>query len=611
MIRELHEHVKMAYSPGLGRARADLPTPALILDLDLAKENLRHMALRMKTLHAQLRPHIKVHKCAELALLQVRSGAIGVCTATVWEGIVMSRAGIEDVLIANQVRGKDKIRALALASQQFRLTVAVDDPRNCDELDAAVCAAGGKLEVLIEVDVGMQRAGVRSPEEAVALARHLSALPRLRFRGVQGYEGHCMLEPDRETRIKKARKAMDELDEAVESLRRAGFPCEVVSAGGTGTYDITGADQRVTEIQAGSYVFMDMFHGNLVPGFSRALTVLGTVVMQHGKTIVLDCGRKAISIDFVPPVMVPYPFYQARYFAEEHAIFDVDERCQLEPGDTVELVPAYAPSTVNLFDAFHVVEGGVVTDIWPVIPRARACGNFDRGQLMKTLPRSVSRDEFDGLFQKLSNWGRWGQDDERGTLNYITPEHIRTAAGLVQSGRSVSLSLPINTVAGPDNPRPALHYMIHRHDAENSEGAPRFATDFLASEFHGDSFTHIDALCHVSHDGKLYNGKPAACVSAAGHRCKILPPSRTASWAGACFWTFPACAGPPGWSRVRPLPGKSSRPRKRHRAWRWGRRHLPLPHRPSPPATGTRALEQRLRRRRESRPSCHSPAVAS
>ena len=369
MIQELHDYVKRAYSSSLGRPRADLPTPALILDLDLARNNLQLMAERIKTLHAQLRPHIKVHKCAELALLQVQVGAIGVCTATVWEGIVMSRAGIDDVLIANQVCGRDKIQALALASRRGHLTVAVDDARNCDDLDQAVQAAGGQLDVLIEVDVGMQRGGVRSPEEAVALARHLSALPGLRFRGVQGYEGHCMLEPERETRIRKARNAMDQLGEAVDMLRRAGFPCEVVSAGGTGTHDITGSDPRVTEIQAGSYVFMDMFHGTLVSGFSHALFVLGTVVIRHGNAIVLDCGRKSISIDFVPPVMVPYPFYQARYFAEEHALFDVDERCRLELGRTVELVPGYAPSAVNLYDAYHVVEGGVVTEIWPVIPR--------------------------------------------------------------------------------------------------------------------------------------------------------------------------------------------------------------------------------------------------
>jgi kynurenine formamidase len=141
---------------------------------------------------------------------------------------------------------------------------------------------------------------------------------------------------------------------------------------------------------------------------------------------------------------------------------------------------------------------------------------------MKTFPRPVTRQEFEQLFQKLSNWGRWGSDDDRGTLNYIMPEHIQAAARLVRTGRSVSLSLPVNTVAGPDNPRPALHYMIHRHDADLSEGAPRFATDFLASEFHGDSFTHIDALCHVSHQGQLYNGKSASSVTGRGAKLQDI-----------------------------------------------------------------------------------------
>jgi kynurenine formamidase len=139
-----------------------------------------------------------------------------------------------------------------------------------------------------------------------------------------------------------------------------------------------------------------------------------------------------------------------------------------------------------------------------------------------TLPESVSAQEFEQLFRRLSNWGRWGADDERGTLNYITPEHVKTAAGLVRTGRSVSLSLPINKVAGPDNPRPALHYMIHRHDSDLPEGPPRFATDFLASEFHGDSFTHIDALCHVSYQGTLYNGKPVSSVTGRGAKLQTI-----------------------------------------------------------------------------------------
>jgi D-serine deaminase-like pyridoxal phosphate-dependent protein len=210
----------------------------------------------------------------------------------------------------------------------------------------------------------------------VELAETLARLPALRFRGVQGYEGHCMLEPDRAVRIAKCHAALDYIGSVVTQLKEAGFPCEVVSAGGTGTYDITGNDPRVTEIQAGSYVFMDNFHGNLVPGFSRSLTVLGTVVIHHGQTIVLDSGRKSIGIDFVLPSLVDYPFYKARFFAEEHALFDVDERCPLKLGDATELTPGYAPTTVNLYDAYHVVENGVVVDVWPVFPRGPGHGGL-------------------------------------------------------------------------------------------------------------------------------------------------------------------------------------------------------------------------------------------
>jgi len=128
----------------------------------------------------------------------------------------------------------------------------------------------------------------------------------------------------------------------------------------------------------------------------------------------------------------------------------------------------------------------------------------------------MSAREFDELFKKVCNWGRWGPDDERGTLNYITPSHVRAAAGLVRSGRSVSLALPINTVAGPDNPRPAVHYMVQTYDVKSDLGEPQFLLDYLASEFHGDCHTHIDALCHIAYKGKLYNGKSASSVTSHG-----------------------------------------------------------------------------------------------
>jgi len=135
---------------------------------------------------------------------------------------------------------------------------------------------------------------------------------------------------------------------------------------------------------------------------------------------------------------------------------------------------------------------------------------------MKTIPRPVSAQEFERLFQSVCNWGRWGPDDERGTLNNITPEHIRKAASLVRSGYSVSLEIPINTLAGPDNPRPALHYMVQSYDFHSRLGEPQFCSDFFATEFHGDCHTHIDALCHIAYRGKLYNGKPASSVTSHG-----------------------------------------------------------------------------------------------
>jgi kynurenine formamidase len=135
---------------------------------------------------------------------------------------------------------------------------------------------------------------------------------------------------------------------------------------------------------------------------------------------------------------------------------------------------------------------------------------------MKTPSSPVSKREFDQLFETVCNWGRWGSDDEKGTLNYITPERVRQAAGLVRAGRSVSMAVPISTVAGPDNPRPAAHYMVQNYDVRSGLGEPQFSADFLATEFHGDCHTHIDALCHIAYEGKLYNGKLASAVTSRG-----------------------------------------------------------------------------------------------
>jgi D-serine deaminase-like pyridoxal phosphate-dependent protein len=366
----IHEQWLERYRDQIGRARDEVTTPALLLDLDVAKRNIDKMADNFRNLPAALRPHIKVHKSPQLSRLAIDAGAIGVACATAWEAKVMAEAGIDDVLVANQVVHPDKVRVVAETAREHHITVAVDDVRNVEQLSQAAGDAGSELDLLVEIDVGMGRCGVRTREEALPVAERIAELPHVRLRGMQGYEGHCMLEPDRDVRLAEAHKANDKLVDAVDHLAAHGHPSEVVSGGGTGTWYITGAHPRITEVQAGSYALMDCFHGNLVPGgFEVAMTVLGTVISRQGNTVVLDCGRKSVGIDFVTPPLAAYPEAEIRYYAEEHCLADFPGPPPLDLGDRAEVIAGYGPTTVNLYDVFHVVEGGVVTDIWPVTPR--------------------------------------------------------------------------------------------------------------------------------------------------------------------------------------------------------------------------------------------------
>ena len=183
-----------------------------------------------------------------------------------------------------------------------------------------------------------------------------------------GYEGHCMAETDRALRAAMQAEATAELLAAVDDLAAAGIECEIVSAGGTGTYDLIAATARVTESQAGSYVFMDGSHACLVADFPLALTVLATVISRHGTRVILDAGRKAVSPDQMYPGVLGHEASTVSV-SEEHASVDVAGGCTLAVGDTVELVPGYAPTTVNLHAAYHVVRNDVVTDVWPILAR--------------------------------------------------------------------------------------------------------------------------------------------------------------------------------------------------------------------------------------------------
>lgn len=322
---------------------------------------------------AKLRPHIKVHKSPHIARLQMEAGAIGIGTATLWEAIVIARAGIQDVFVINEVVGREKVRAAALLAREIPLKVAVDSIANIEALSEAARKAGSVIGCIIEVDTGMRRCGVGSPEEALKLARQIAELPGLRLDGLTGYEGHCSLEFNKAKREQMARKAMDYFVSVADLLISNGLPCPILSAAGTGTWEITAANPRITEIQPGSFATMDGYHAGLEPRFRQATTVLATIISRRPDHIVTDAGKKTVGA--TEAVLKDYN-YKIYRFDEEHGIFNIDGACPLKVGDTVELLPGYTPFAVSYFDVYHVVEGDKVVDVWPVLPRGPEHGGL-------------------------------------------------------------------------------------------------------------------------------------------------------------------------------------------------------------------------------------------
>jgi D-serine deaminase-like pyridoxal phosphate-dependent protein len=367
ILEATYRRVRQQYGGAIGRPRAELITPALVLDIDAAQWNIDHMASRLSEMPAGIRPHVKVHKSPDLARRQMAAGALGLCTATVWEAMVMFEAGIDDLFVVNTVAGPEKIRALSELAREARIRVAVDEAANAEVLSRAAVAAGSTLGVMIEVDDGMDRAGVDDAGAAIALAGRIARLPGLRLDGITGYEGHCSTTPERELRLQRQRDAMAMLVGVADRLIAAGFAVEVVSAGGTATWSQTASNPRLTEIQAGTYVVMDMFHGHMAPGFEHSLTVQTTVISTAPGRLILDAGNKSVGAGSLAKI-VGYP-YEAISFAEEHGIYDAPVNLPLKVGDSVALIPGYSPGTVNWYDAYHVVKDDMVVDIWPVVPR--------------------------------------------------------------------------------------------------------------------------------------------------------------------------------------------------------------------------------------------------
>src|SRR6185436_17407774 len=366
ILREAYDTVRRDYERAIGQRRDELITPALVLDIDAAQRNIDHMASELKQMGAAtIRPHYKTHKSPDLARRQLQAGAGGLSMATVWEAAILAAAGMDDLFVVNTVAHPAKLRVLAELARDHRVLVAVDEAEN--SASAAAVTAGSTLGIMVEVDTGMDRCGTDNAADCLAVARQVIDLPGLRFEGITGYEGHCSMTPDHDMRHERQRAAMKFFTDVAGQLEADGIPCPIRSAGGIATWNWTAAYPGLTEIQAGTYVVMDNFHGRMVPGFEHSLTIAATVISRQSGKVIVDAGNKSVA-DPADVTMVGHDHPVLR-FDEEHGIFDAAGGSPLRVGDPVRLVPGYSPSTVNWYDAYHVVQDDIVVDIWPVIPR--------------------------------------------------------------------------------------------------------------------------------------------------------------------------------------------------------------------------------------------------
>jgi D-serine deaminase-like pyridoxal phosphate-dependent protein len=352
------------------RTLADISTPSLVIDVAALERNIRRMAAFFESGPCKLRPHFKAHKTPEIARRQLAAGSCsGITCATVAEAEIVARL-CGDVLIANEVIGPGKCDRVAALASSVSIAVAVDSVAGLSDIATAARRAGVRVGVLIDVNVGQQRCGVMPGEEAVALGREVAAAGSLELRGLMGYEGHVQPIRGRADREERARDAMRPLIETARLLRASGLRCDVVSAGGTGTYDISGRIEGVTEIQAGSYALMDTDYGALGLPFEHAVAVVGTVISRPARNrAVADCGHKSITKDHGNPHVQDIDGATVTSLNDEHAIIALPPEASVTVGDRVRLLPSHIDPTINLHDVFYAMDGDRVVDLWPIAAR--------------------------------------------------------------------------------------------------------------------------------------------------------------------------------------------------------------------------------------------------
>jgi 3-hydroxy-D-aspartate aldolase len=361
-----------------GMREDEIDTPALLIDLDAFEFNLDRMAALLAPTGARLRAHAKTHKSPVIARLQMDRGAVGQCVQKVAEAEALAWGGVQDILLSNEVVGPAKLARFAALARVAKVAICADDSRQVDAVEAAAADAGLRLTVLVEIDVGAGRCGVAPGPAAVALAQRIAGSRHLIFGGLQAYQGSAQHKRTLDERRTLINTVVDATRRTVEQLRQQGLDCSIVGGGGTGSFELEAGSGVFNEIQAGSYVFMDVDYarnldgaGQPVSTFRHALFVLSTVMSAPRPGIaVLDAGLKALAVDSGLPSVWRRPELRYLSASDEHGKVEVaPESGAPKLGEKLRLVPGHCDPTVDRYDWYVGVREGRVKCLWPVAGR--------------------------------------------------------------------------------------------------------------------------------------------------------------------------------------------------------------------------------------------------
>ena len=357
----------------IGLAKTDLDTPVLWVELDTLEANIAKLAKHFKDAGINWRPHTKGIKTPAIAHKAVAAGAIGVTCAKLGEAEVMAAAGVSDILIANQIVTGRKITRLVNLRYHADVKVAVDNPANVLALGKAATEKGVEVGLLVNVDSGMNRAGVASAQAALELAQTITNTHGVRFLGVMTWEGHTLGFKNTEEKHQAIDKAMSRLQEAVKLCDSSGLPCEIVSGGGSGTAEYTPFAGVITEIQAGGAIFCDATYSGYNDLTAPSLFVRTSVTSRPAADrVITDAGYKTLPAWHTQPKGIDFPAIKTFSTSAEHGVITLEEANEsIHIGDAFDFMVGYGDATVFLHDHLYGVRGGVVEVVWPLLGRGK------------------------------------------------------------------------------------------------------------------------------------------------------------------------------------------------------------------------------------------------